>query len=549
VWLAAAALVGCLLAPSVAAAAGPGAYVARRFDVNARVLSNGALDVTETITFEFQSGTFQKVWRDLPESRTDGIEIVGARMDDDALTPGEGPGHITVSRRNRIRIEWQFAPVGPSTHTFGLHYIARGVAYRDGASDVVRWRLLPSEHRYKIDTSRTTLAAPVEPRDPALIEKRRAGEVSANQSGNTVTVVASDVGENGWVIAELRYQSGSLVTTLPAWQQRALAAGVLAPWWEMGAAGLFLLLLIILFMMRQGYAAPEFSGAEQTTVTEPPSRLPAALAAVLTAKGRTSGYQQMATLLDLADRGALTVRELPHRFGSRTYEISQVPGKHDLEDHEAEALMIAFKGSGDDVSVSKARGRLARGGRRFAAAVNRDLAARGLIDPARKSVRDRMIVVSVGMLMAGGLGCIGVAPLIGRYEAWPFLLPLAVALSGIAGVIMAASTTPLSDQGLMEAARWRGFKRHLKSLADVRDDRAAAAVPSRWIVYGIAIGLARQWSRYLKKHPGSAPPWFVPSAQGDSGGAFAVFVGSHSAGSGAGGGGGGAAGGGGSGAS
>jgi hypothetical protein len=100
----------------------------------------------------------------------------------------------------------------------------------------------------------------------------------------------------------------------------------------------------------------------------------------------------------------------------------------------------------------------------------------------------------------------------------------------------------------MAAAQWRGFKRHLKSLAAARDDRGGAVVPTRWIVYGIAIGLAHQWSRYLKKHPDAAPPWFVPSP-GDSGGAFAAFVGSHAATSGsAGGGGGAAAGGGGSGA-
>ena len=68
------------------------------------------------------------------------------------------------------------------------------------------------------------------------------------------------------------------------------------------------------------------------------------------------------------------------------------------------------------------------------------------------------------------------------------------------------------------------------------------------VVYGIALGLGYQWSRYLKKHPAAAPAWFVAAANEDPGGAFAAFVGSHAAGAGAGGGGSGAAGGGGSGA-
>jgi hypothetical protein len=47
-------------------------------------------------------------------------------------------------------------------------------------------------------------------------------------------------------------------------------------------------------------------------------------------------------------------------------------------------------------------------------------------------------------------------------------------------------------------------------------------------VYAISVGLARQWSRYLKRHPDVAPPWFV-AAGSDPGHAFAAFVGSDAA--------------------
>jgi hypothetical protein len=50
---------GCLAGPALAFAARPGNYAASRFDVNVTVVSGGSLDVTETITFEFQSGTFE----------------------------------------------------------------------------------------------------------------------------------------------------------------------------------------------------------------------------------------------------------------------------------------------------------------------------------------------------------------------------------------------------------------------------------------------------------------------------------------------------------
>ena len=248
----------------------------------------------------------------------------------------------------------------------------------------------------------------------------------------------------------------------------------------MAAAALFIVALLILLVIRQGYDAPSFERVEQPTSTEPPAALPAALAAALAAKGGMAGFPAAATLLDLADRGVLTIHELPRRFGVRNYAVAQVPGKHDLADHEAEALTIAFAGSGDAVPLSKARARLARGGRRFSQAVTSDLAERGLLDPSRKAVRDRLTILSIAMLFAGGLGAIGVAALIPRYGGWPFVLPLAVVIAGIVGVVMAAATTPLSDEGLMQSARWRGFKRYLKDVASSRESSGGAALRSRW---------------------------------------------------------------------
>jgi hypothetical protein len=535
-----------LAAPAQVEAAGPGKYAASRFDVDVTVVADGSLDVTETITFDFQSGTFQKVWREIPTSRTDGIDILDAWMDDDRMTQGEGPGHILLSGRNRVRVEWQFAPTGASTHTFRLHYRARGVAYLDGERTIVGWRALPAEHRYAIGASRITIATPEPAAGTPSIEQRRVGSLSVTQSRARIQIDATDIKSNGWVLAELAFPPARIAAA-PDWRQRQLGATALAPRWATAAVVAFVFGVVIILVAAQGYSAP--SVESDVTSTEPPSPLPVAIASVLAARGRSSGYQPMATLLDLADRGMLTVRELPRAFGVRTYEFAQVPGTHELADHETEALTIAFAGRPENVSLSKARGRLARAGRRFATAVNADLAARGLIDPSRKRVRDRLRIASVTLILAAVAGCTAVAPFIPRFDGWPFLVPLGLGLAGIVGVILAASRTPLSDLGLMEAARWRGFRRHLKSLAGARDDDGAARVPARWIVYGIATGLGHQWSRYLKTHPDAAPPWFIASAHDDAG-AFAAFVGSSAA-SGAGGGGGGggaAAGGGGSGA-
>ncbi len=539
-----AALAAALLAAP--ATAGPGDYKARRFDVAARAVDGGALEVEETILLEFQTGTFTKVWREIPTSRTDGIDILDARMDGEVMARGDGPGQVSVSEGSRVRVEWHFAETAPGVHTFQLHYLARGVAYRDGAADVIRWRALPSAHDYRIDASRVVIEAGAAPIGTGGLEQHRVDSASAVPTNRGVVIEAAGIRSGGWVIGEVRYPAGTVARAAPAWRRHDEAARALAPTWLIGAATVLAMGLMLIFVMRAGYAAPSIA-ADDTTTTEPPQSLPAALAAVLVGKGRAFGYSPVATLLDLADRGALVVRELPKRLGRRSYQIETVPGQRDLAAHESEAILIAFGDRGDQaVALSKAQSRLARSSKRFNAAVSADLARRGLLDGERKAARDRLMRGSVAMLIGGAPGAGAAALFVPRFEGWPFLLPLALELAGLVGVIAAATMTPLSDQGLIEAARWRGFKRHLKTLVS-SDDPHGAALPSRWIVYGVAVGLAPYWERYLKRHPETAPAWFQ-SASGDTA-AFATFVGSHAASSsGAGASGGASAGGGGSGA-
>lgn len=530
--------------PSAAVAQRPGDYAAERFDVTASVLDGGDLQVTETIRFAFQSGTFRRVWRDIPTARTEGIEIEQASMDGQTATPGDGPGHINITGRNRIRVEWQFEPVGPSTHTFQLRYRARGAVFREGAHDVVRWRLLPSEHKYAIAESRSTIVGPAPPTGPPSLETRRVGGAEARAAEGGIEVAATEIRGDGWIIAEVRYPAGRLISSVPGWQQRHDYATGLAQRWAAAAAGLLVAAFLLLVGVRSGFPRPSFDISD-VPAQEPPERLPAAIAAVLATRGRTTGSPAIATIFDLADRGVLSVRELPRSFGVRSYELAQIPGQHDLADHEEEALSIAFADRPDRVSLSKARARLARGGRRFTAALNQDLEARGYLDPARVAVRARLRSTAVLLLIAGAVSAAAASAFIPKFEGWPFLLPLALCAAGIGGVVMAASTTPLSDEGLMQASRWRGFKEHLKSA--VKADSPGMPLKPRWLVYGIAVGLAPQWARYLKAHPGDAPKWFEAATRDDSG-AFAAFVGSHAASSTGAGAGGAAAGGGGSGA-
>jgi len=269
--VAAVALLAWLIAiPAIAQRAGD--YKAQRFDVT--ITPQGAdLTVVETMVFEFQSGTFRRVWRDIPSSRTDGIEVIEARMDGAPLPRGEGEGQVEVSGRSRVKVQWNFAPIGPSVHTFELRYVARGVIYREDVADVLRWRVLPNEHRYTIDASRIVFATSGAEARP--LEARRIGSSSQSIVETGVAIDATNIARNGTAVAELRYPAGAMLSAPPRWQQRDADAKAAAPKWLMGAAGLFALGLIVVLGARQGYEPPRVP-SDDTTTTSPPGPMPAA---------------------------------------------------------------------------------------------------------------------------------------------------------------------------------------------------------------------------------------------------------------------------------
>ena len=56
-------------------------YEAQRFDIQMTVERGGDLLVTETVTFDFSTGPFTRIWRVIPSQRTDGIDVLNATMD------------------------------------------------------------------------------------------------------------------------------------------------------------------------------------------------------------------------------------------------------------------------------------------------------------------------------------------------------------------------------------------------------------------------------------------------------------------------------------
>jgi uncharacterized protein (TIGR04222 family) len=486
-------------------------------------------------------------------------------MDGRPFPQGTGVNQVEVSRKSRIRVVWRFQPAAESTHTFVLTYIARGVVEQGDISDRLAWRALPTEHQYPIASSTVDFELPASagqsgsrpvPRiewhriDGPVASGPRQAEQDTAASSFVIRATAQEIRSNGWIEAAIDLPKNSIVSAPPAWQRTAIEARAQAPRLAMAAALIVGTGLIVLFGLRQRYDAPPRDLTPASPSPVPPDTLPPALAGALLSNGSTGLDHAMGTLFSLASSGVVAIEERSRgMFGQHNFVVRRLKTPS-LTTHENTLLALTFDDGkeNDGASLPGIRRRLARRFRNFSSAVREDLTAAGLLDPERQRIRGRYFRLGTALLLFGGCSMPVAAIFISRYSGWTFLIPAAFVLVGIASLIFAASTTPLSNEGIRRAAGWRGFRSYLKSISQDREGTSPTNVEAL-LPFAVAGGLAYGWARFLKRHPGSVPPWFHALSPASQDTAFTAFVTSSAAhGGGAAGAGAGAAGGGASGA-
>jgi hypothetical protein len=530
------------------AAAQEKTFFAEHYDARLEVLHGGTVRVVETVTLRFNGGTFREFYRVVPTRATDGIEIVSATLDGQVMPTGDGAGHIKVSRSPQVRVTWQFAPVSNSSHTFELTYLAHGRVRRAADHDFLGWRILPSEHGYRIASSSVDIILPVPASARASLETHRVGNSNISSNGQTVHIEGTNIAANGWLEASVRLPHGSILDAPPAWQQREDRVRKYSASWVLAGCVVFASALALLFGVRQGYDPPRVELGPRTSTTAPPDTLPPALAGMLLTNGTATLEHAMATIFSLADRGDVRIDEARRSLAQRTFTMTRTPKGHRLTPVEERALEIVFTGrhgTETSVNLATARTRLVRHRRRLREVLKPAMKGAGLLDEDRQAVRRRFVSAGIGLFIAAagaGMVLAAAAPADG---GWPMLIPLALSAAGIIAFIAHGAHTPLSNEGVRRAGQWRAFQRYLRGVARDREASLENSAVSHLLPFAVALGLGATWSSYLKRHRLSAPPWFraLSSDASHSGAALAALIASGGAGSGGHAGGSGAAGG------
>lgn len=520
-------LIVCALLLLTPAGADAKDYSVRRYDVAIRVLERGTLEVTETAVFQFEDGTFTFVTREIPSRRTDGIEILSASMDGREMSFGDEAGQVEVTAKSRVRARWRFTPVAQSTHTFVLKYLAHGVVHREEGADLLAWTALPRQHSYRIASSTIDLDLPAAPIGEPAITVRRGQEGAVERAAERLRITAHDLRSNGSVELRVRFPEGAVIAVPPEWQARQIRANERGPRWLIAGGVAFAVCFVLLFALRQNYDAPTRDLAAPTIAVSKPDDLPPAVAGTLGANGSTRPEHAMAALISLADRGEVTIAAEPRGFlGQRDFTITRPRGSAPLASYEQALIDTVFRGRDDapkeSVKLSTAGSRLAFRIGRFAKAMQQHLREQGLLDEARKAVRDRYAHVAVMLFVLGTAGFVGAAVfLVREHGPWAFAVSGAFIAAAIVALMFHAATTPLSNEGLRRAQSWRAFRRYLRSVARERTQLAGDAA-ARLLPWAIALGLGSVWAKYAEHVPAVVPAWFL-AATSDAR-AYPVFI-------------------------
>ncbi|GBD10163.1 hypothetical protein HRbin22_02428 [Candidatus Thermoflexus japonica] len=484
--------------------------VAERFDVEIQVRPDGTMEVAEHQTIRF-NGTFRRGFREIPLRRTEGITILDLR-DDEATYRREPSGqpftYEVEESREGITVRWFFPPTTNAVRTFHLRYQVRGAIRRYPEGDQLWWNPLPAEHAYEIRRSTVTVVLP-----PGALAQRIAAYGPADgeilEGGRTVRFqVRRPLQPDESFEIRIQFPHGILPPEPPAWQVQEDRL----PLYNLGLLALGLLLLVggpaLALALWAARGRDPDVGVVPDQLAEPPSTDPPAMVGVLLDE-RADLRDILATVVDLARRGVLTIEEIREGF-RRDFILRRTGQENDLRPFEAVLLRALFNGS-PARRLGELRYRFFRRLPEIEAALYRAVAQAGWFAGRPDRVRGRYQLLAFAF---GGLAVLaGIAAGNWSGEGLWGMWAVAVGLGGtaLAWFLIAPHMPRKTRKGAELAARWRAFARGLRRLQQLAPDEARARLEA-YLPYAIAFGMERrflrQWQELAPDLP--PPPWYRP---------------------------------------
>ena len=507
------------------------AFTVPRVAVDATLDGAGTMRVVEHITYKF-TGSFSYGTRPIPS---------GPYVISDMAVSERGNALTSVGAPNNL--QWYFN-AQDETRTFDIAYTVTGAAVGAPDVDALYWKWVGTEHP-TIGRVRAVLHVPA---GAGMLKAWGHGPLNGNVKvgADTVTWVASKVPTGTWVEGRVVIQATRLpaiVPTAPAQLSRILAeedawsraandtrakAAVDAQRTRDARAALTVAtpivtlvgVLTFLWLWRRYGKEPNPPQPVGQYVRDLPDDPPAVVVGLMH-WGTISPAAFSATILDLAQRGFLTVKEVKidrALLADRVdYEMTATDADQStLKGFERTALAQVFAGGSPVMQSEIAKysrahqtESLARWNS-FKADAATSLRSRKYINGHRSKpfLLNIAAALVVGLI---GFGTIGV-------KAW---VPGGIAI-GWAGLALAL--TPLlrqrSPEGTQRFLEWKGVQKYLHDFSQLADAPVGHLILwERYLVYAAALGVSEQLAaglaaRIPAEQQTSFAPWYIGSHPG-----------------------------------
>ncbi len=498
-------------------------------DVQLRLADDGALLVTEELTFEYD-GSFEGSYRDIPLNFGERITDVRLSQDGQAYEPvgnttlgsHDRPGVYGVTSlpgREGVRVVWHYR-ASDTRRTYELSYrVVDGAVAYDDVIDVF-WTVWGDQWEFELDRLSAGLTNPdLDPADPdyRVWGHPRDVEGSTTRDPGVARLEASDVSAGTAVeirvtiprtadqgVAQMRAGEGAGLPKILAAEkaldddynsffnrlkrsfanQWPLVMGILA------AVSALVMLLLIRLARERPTSTPEY-------LPEPPDEAPPALAYGLAHEGGDSADTVLATLLDLVDRGYYETSSARTEDEELDLALKQRADRPAGELTDYERHVLAFFDQlldGGTVALSEMKDKLPEHSQLWRGRWQRMTEKLNAVEEGRLGW-DRDLNPWRRLLIGVVIALTAVVALCDLSVNEQWFLPTAVGLA-IAVAIAAVPANRLKrlDAAHVErAARWRAFAHWTEDFPRLSDDPPATLeLWKRILVYGVAFGTAER---------------------------------------------------------
>ncbi|HET9493954.1 MAG TPA: DUF2207 domain-containing protein [Chloroflexia bacterium] len=522
------------LLPAVAWLANPSAagaqtqqFIIDQYDSDITVNADGSLNVEETLTYRFVSGTFRRGLRTWDLEQVDSIndvqvsEVRGdqtvpynfSSFDPDESRTGVAGTYGMETADGKLRLRWIYGQTSNAIRTFLITYRVNGAIRVYDSNDEFNWYAVPPDSAAPIQSSNVTVTFPAGSNTSTWETAAIPAEAHIAKQGNAITYSTVSRLNSGFKVGA-QIPKGVLAATKPSWQEAVDNRERMRPLLDFGLLVLSAVVLVggvlwgISRWYRRGRDLPVKLPIDY--MAEPPSDLPPGLVGTLLDES-ADVRDVISTVVDLGKKGNLTITETQRGglLSSPDFEYNMTNGAVDYR-YEQMVLNALFRGGQQSVQLSDLKNSFYTSLPGIYSEMYNTLVALKYFPENPQAVRARNVGLGVSVIALGALVFFG-GFVFGETFSWMILaLGGALAIVGIVWAILGSAMPRKTDFGAQETAKWRAFQRYLEQIQSYTNVQEAADRFQKYLPYAVALGVDKQFISQFNSVPQAMPTWYHP---------------------------------------